>query len=208
MKSVRMMSTEKYRAPQRPATQSSTSDHFQSTSPINSSLKNCRNPIIKNLREVNLLYEIYLFQDDKTHVQESVEIIPQPVLCERIFYSYTNDHTHLRSREAIQLDQRVSMYSNDLPDSNADNDNFIKLAQNTNYDQGFRLDNYSTTLFIFPKQRNEKFITEIRYIPEHITIKYKSSLELLARTLTSSEENYYQNIDDFYRIATDIFYRI
>jgi hypothetical protein len=73
------------------------------------------------------------------------------------------------------------------------------------YDHRLKLDFYSTTLYIFPKQRNEKFISEIRYVPEHISIRYKTTLELLS---ASSDEHYYQNIDDFYRIVKDIFYRI
>jgi hypothetical protein len=71
-------------------------------------------------------------------------------------------------------------------------------------DLRLKLDFYSTTLYIFPKQRNEKFISEIRYIPEHIAIRYKTTLA----TLTSSHEDYYQNIQDFYHIVKDIFYRI
>jgi hypothetical protein len=60
---------------------------------------------IKDLREINLLNEFYPFENDKTHVQETVEIIPQPVSCERIFYSYIDNHTDIRSREYIKLNQ-------------------------------------------------------------------------------------------------------
>lgn len=137
--------------------------------------------VIKDLRQVNLLNEFYPLENEKMHVQETVEILPQPVTCERIFYSYIDNHTDLRSREDIQIDA-----------------DFL-LGQ---------LDLYSTTLYIFPKQRNEKFISEIRYIPEHITIRYKTSLELLSATFSSSSEHYYENLDHFYRIVQDIFYRI
>ncbi|CAF2380509.1 unnamed protein product [Rotaria sp. Silwood2] len=176
---------------------------FQSSIPINplqiNSTKH-QKPIIKDLRRVNLFDELYPVQKNKTRIQETVEVIPQPVSCERIFYSYTNDHTELRSRESIKLDQDISKRSNN---------NLMKLFHNNEYDKRFNINIYSTTLFIFPKQRNEKFITEIRYIPEHITIRYKTTLELLAATLTSSNhERYYQNIQDFYHIAKDIFYRI
>ncbi|CAF0873495.1 unnamed protein product [Rotaria sp. Silwood1] len=176
---------------------------FQSSIPINpsqSNLTNRQKPIIKDLRRINLLNELYPFQKNKTRIQETVEVIPQPVSCERIFYSYADDHTYLRSRESIKLDQNISKYSNN---------NLMKLFHNNDYDKQFQLNIYSTTLFIFPKQRNEKFITEIRYIPEHVTIRYKTTLDLLAATLTSSaHEHYYQNIHDFYHIAKDIFYRI
>ena len=154
--------------------------------------------IIKDLRQVNLLNEFYLFDSNKTHVQETVEIIPQPVSCERIFYSYIDNRTHLRSREYIKLDQGISIQSSDKA---------MKFSSES--DHRLQLDFYSTTLYIFPKQRNEKFISEIRYIPEHITIRYKTTLELLSATLSSSSpEHYYQNIDDFYHIVKDIFYRI
>ncbi|CAF1239123.1 unnamed protein product [Rotaria magnacalcarata] len=177
---------------------------LQSSIPINpqqSNFINSQKAIIKDLREVNLLHEIYPFQTNKTRIQETVEIVPQPVSCERIFYSYTNDHTDLRSRECIKL------YSKNSDRINTNN-NLKNLYHGIEYNQRFQLDVYSTTLFIFPKQRIEKFITEIRYIPEHITIRYKTSLELLATTLASSQEHYYQNIHDFYHISKDIFYRI
>ncbi|CAF0799399.1 unnamed protein product [Rotaria sordida] len=185
---------------------------FQSSIPINPSQSNSKNhqiPIIKDLRRINLLNELNTFQQNKTRIQETVEVIPQPVSCERIFYTYTNDHTDLRSRESIQLDQNISKHSTNSNQIYTNN-NSSKLFHNNKYDQRFKLKFYSTTLFIFPKQRNEKFITEIRYIPEHITIRYKTTLELLAAaTLTSSaHEHYYQNIHDFYHIAKDIFYRI
>ncbi len=155
--------------------------------------------IIKDLRQVNLLDEFYSFENNKTHVQETVEIIPQPVSCERIFYSYIDDHTNLRSREYIKLDQGISLHSEQIYKNN----DMMKLMQE--YDHRLKLDFYSTTLYIFPKQRNEKFISEIRYIPEHIAIRYKTTLELLS---SSSPEHYYQNIHDFYQMAKDIFYRI
>jgi hypothetical protein len=164
--------------------------------PINPNSTN----MIKDLRYVNLLNEFYPFENNKTHVQETVEIIPQPVSCERIFYSYIDNHTDIRSREDIQLNQGISIHSND---------DMMKFFQNIDDDSRLNLDFYSTTLYIFPKQRNEKFISEIRYIPEHITIRYKTTLELLSATLSpSSPEHYYQNIDDFYHIVKDIFYRI
>jgi hypothetical protein len=159
-------------------------------------------PIIKDLRQVNLLDEFYSFENNKTHVQETVEIIPQPVSCERIFYSYIDDHTNLRSREYIKLDQGISLHSTNSEQIYTNND-MMKLIHE--YDHRLKLDFYSTTLYIFPKQRNEKFISEIRYIPEHIAIRYKTTLELLS---SSSPEHYYQNIHDFYQIAKDIFYRI
>lgn len=155
---------------------------------------------IKDLRQVNLLNEFYPFENDKTHVQETVEIIPQPVSCERIFYSYIDNHTDIRSREYIKLNQDIPIDSND---------DMMQFIPNMEYDHRLKLDFYSTTLYIFPKQRNEKFISEIRYIPEHITIRYKTTLELLsASLLSSSTEHYYQNINDFYHIVKDIFYRI
>ncbi|CAF3500365.1 unnamed protein product [Adineta steineri] len=170
---------------------------FQSSIPINPSLS--KSTKIKDLRQVNILNELYPFQDTKTHVQETIEIIPQPVSCERIFHSYIDDHTNLRSREYIKLDQGVYIRS--------DQTGHLYTNDNIDFDHRFKLDFYSTTLYIFPKQRHEKFISEIRYIPEHITIKYKTTLESLAATL-SSHEHYYQNIQDFYHITKDIFYRI
>ena len=152
---------------------------------------------IKDLRQVNLLKEFYPFDHEKTHVQETVEILPQPVSCERIFYSYIDNHTDIRSRESIKFNQ-------ELPAADP-----TQLFPSINYDHRLKLDFYSTTLYIFPKQRNEKFISEIRYIPEHITIRYRTTLELLSASLPSpSTEHYYQNINDFYHIVKDIFYRI
>jgi len=187
-----------------PPTEHPTLNILQSGIPINPSLSNSINnptPIIKDLRQVNLLDELYQFENNKTHVQETVEIIPQPVSCERIFYSYIDDHTNIRSREFIKLDQDFYIHSNDSKQIYTND--IMKLIHNNR----LKLDFYSTTLYIFPKQRNEKFISEIRYIPEHITIKYKTTLELLAATL-ASHEHYYQNIQDFYHIVRDIFYRI
>lgn len=184
-----------------PPTDHSTLNKLQSGIPINPSLSNSTtNPthIIKDLRDVNLLDEIYHFENNNVHVQETVEILPQPVSCERIFYSYIDDHTNIRSRENIKLDPNFYIHSND--DSEQLYKNFF---HNIEYDHRLKLDFYSTTLYIFPKQRNEKFISEIRYIPEHITIRYKTALEVL-----SSHEHYYQNLHDFYHIAKDIFYRI
>lgn len=175
-------STKSTRAPVRPDSHS-TLDILQSHIPINPSLpqSTC---IIKDLRYVNLLEEINLSENQQIHVQETVEILPQPVSCERIFYSYIDDHTNLRSKEFIHT----------MPKSS---------------DQEFQFDLFSTTLYIFPKQRNEKFISEIRYIPEHVTIRYKTTLELLSATLTSpSSEQIYENIQDFYHLVRDIFYRI
>jgi len=185
-------SSKSIRAPLPP--QHPTLNVLQSNIPINPSPSK---PVIKDLYRINLLNELYPFHDTKTHVQETVEIIPQPVSYERIFYSYIDDHTDLRSREYIKFDQDVYVGS---IDSGRTHTNDLRL----------KLDFYSTTLYIFPKQRNEKFISEIRYIPEHITIRYKTSLELLSATLTSStsQEHFYQNIHDFYQIARDIFYRI
>jgi len=158
-------------------------DILQSQIPINPSLPHST-CIIKDLRYVNLLDELQLSENQQLHVQETVEILPQPVSCERIFYSYIDDHTNLRSKEFINLTPK---YYND--------------------EQQF--DSYSTTLYIFPKQRNEKFISEIRYTPEHITIRYKTTLELLSATLTSSSnEQIYENAQDFYHLVKDIFYRI
>ena len=194
-------SSKSIRAPL-PPTQYPTLNTFQSRIPINPSQSNSTSnpiPVIKDLRRVNLLNDLYPFQDNKTHVQESVEIIPQPVLCERIFYSYIDDHTDLRTREYIQLNQGVYIRSND-PDQMYANNNLRKFFHDIDY--RFKLDFYSTTLYIFPKQRNEKFISEIHYIPEHITIRYKTNLEILA---TPSHEHYYENI---YHLADDIFYRI
>lgn len=148
--------------------------------PIKSSLSQTKH-IIKNLHEINLLNEFYSFENNPINVQETVEILPQPVSCERIFYTYIDDHTNLRSREYIKFNEDLSI-------------------------ERLNVDFYSTTLFIFPKQRNEKFISEIRYIPEHITIRYKTKFELLSSSSTT--EHYYQNIHDFYQIVNDIFYRI
>jgi len=210
-----MMATEHHRpsskstrAPLPPPTDYPTLNSLQSGIPINPSLSNSTT-IIKDLREVNLLNEIYSFENNQTHVQETVEIIPQPVSCERIFYSYIDDHTNIRSREYIKLDQDFNINSND-PKQIYKNDDIIKFIHNIEHDHRLKLDFYSTTLYIFPKQRNEKFISEIRYIPEHISIRYKTTLELLSATLTSSSshEHFYQNIHDFYQIAKDIFYRI
>jgi hypothetical protein len=203
-----MMATEHHRpsskstrAPLPPPTDYPTLNSFQSSIPINPSLPNSTT-IVKDLRQVNILDEIYLFENNKTHVQETVEITPQPVSCERIFYSYIDDHTNKRSREYIKLDQNLYIHSND-----SEKNNIMKIIHNLEQDHRLKLDFYSTTLYIFPKQRNEKFISEIRYIPEHISIKYKTTLELLSATLTS-HEHLYQNIHDFYQIAKDIFYRI
>ena len=162
--------------------------------------------MIKDLRQVDLLHELYPTYNGQTHVQETVEIIPQPVSYERIFHSYIDDHTDLRSREFIKLDQGVYMRANDTGQFYSD-DNITQLYHHIEYDHRFKLDFYSTTLYIFPKQRNEKFISEVRYMPEHITIRYKTTLDLLATNL-AADEHYYQNIHDFYQIAKDIFYRI
>jgi hypothetical protein len=191
-------SSKSIRAPLPPPTQHPTLNVLQSNIPINPSLS--KPTVIKDLYRINLLNELYPFHDTKTHVQETVEIIPQPVSYERIFYSYIDDHTDLRSLEYIKLDQDVYVRSMDSGQTYT-NDNI-------EYDHRLKLDFYSTTLYIFPKQRNEKFISEIRYVPEHIAIRYKTSLELLSATLTSSDEDYYQNIQDFYHIVEDIFYRI
>ena len=137
-----------------------------------------RSSLSKDLRQVNLISEFYPMESEKMHVQETVEIFPQPVSCERIFYSYIDNHTDLRSREDIRN------FGIDL------NENLLS----------FFPDLYSSTLYIFPKQRNEKFISEIRYIPEHITIRYKTSLEVLSATFSPSSEHYYENLDHFYRI--------
>jgi hypothetical protein len=182
-----------------PPSQCPTISLLHSTIPINPSPSNPK-PIIKDLRQVNLLNELYPLKDNKTHIQESVEILPQSDSYERIFYSYIDDHTDIRTREYIKLDQGVYMRSNDSRHI-YENNNIMKFFHNIEYDQRFKLDFYSTTLYIFPKQRNEKFISEIRYIPEHISIKYKTTFEILSTT----NENYYQNI---YQIANDIFYRI
>lgn len=167
-----------------------TLNKLQSNIPLNSPISSNPTIIIKDLRNVNLLNEIYNFDNNRIHVQETVEILPQPVSCERIFYSYIDNHTNLRTKEYIKLDQDYYL-------SSKNSEEYIE------YDHRFKLNIYSTTLFIFPKQRHEKFISEIHYIPEHISIKYKTSLELLA-----SHEHYYQNLHDFYHIAKDIFYRI
>lgn len=140
-----------------------------------------RSSLIKDLRQVNLISEFYPMESEKMHVQETVEIFPRPVSCERIFYSYIDNHTDLRSREDIQFDRNFGL---------ALNENLLS----------FFPDCYSSTLYIFPKQRNEKFISEIRYIPEHITIRYKTSLEVLSATFSPSSEHYYENLDHFYRI--------
>lgn len=132
---------------------------------------------IKDLRQVNLINEFYRMERENMHVQETVEIFPQPVSYERIFYSYIDNHTDLRTREDIQFDGNFLQ---------SFNENLLTILP----------DFYSSTLYIFPKQRNEKFISEIRYIPEHITIRYKTSLELFS----SSSEHYYENLDQFYRI--------
>ena len=137
--------------------------------------------IIKDLRQINLLTEL------ETRIQEVVEIIPQSVSYERIFHSYTDNHTSMRTHESIQLNQNVNMFV----DENLTDHRFV-------------LDFYSTTLYIFPRQRNEKFISEIHYIPEHIIIKYKTILEFLAATLTMSSTS----CEHFYRMVKDIFYRI
>jgi hypothetical protein len=187
-----------------PPTKYSTLTALQSSIPINPCLSN-PTPTIKDLRQTNLLNELYPLQDNKTHVQESVEILPRPDSCERIFYSYIDDHTDIRTREYIKFDKGVYMHSNDSRHIYT-NEDIQKLFHNIEYDQRLKLDFYSTTLYIFPKQRNEKFISEIRYIPEHISIRYKTTLEVLATTVPSStNEHDYQNI---YQIANDIFYRI
>lgn len=154
-----------------------------------------RRATIKDLRQLNLLNEFFPVHDKRTRVQETVEIIPQPVSCERIFYSYIDDRTDTRCRTNMKLQQ-------DLPGKDPTT---TDLFGNLQYDRRFHFDVYSTTLFIFPKQRSEKFISEIRYCPEHIMIKYKTSLEVLASPL---HEHYYQNIHDCYEQANEIFYRI
>jgi hypothetical protein len=202
-------SSKSTRAPVVPS-QHPTLSVLQSGIPINpgrSNLSNNQSPLIKDLRRVNLLNELYPFEDNKTHVQETVEVIPQPVSCERIFYSYIDNHTDTRARTYIKLDQGVYVRSNNSGQIYTDN-NTMNFFQNIQYDHRFKFDFYSTTLYIFPKQRNEKFISEIRYLPEHITIRYKTTLEVLAATLSSSHEHYYQNIPDIYHTSKDIFYRI
>ena len=143
-------------------------------------------------------------QENKTRVQETIEIIPRPVSCERIFYSYIDDRTDTRCRTHMKLEQDVHAPSNDWTDPYG-YEQASSLFENLHYDHRFHFDAYATTLFIFPKQRNEKFISEIRYCPEHITIKYKTSLEVLASAL---HEPYYQNIHDCFEQAKEIFYRI
>ncbi|UJR35569.1 hypothetical protein I4U23_028322 [Adineta vaga] len=208
---MKMMTSEPLRpssklthAPQ-PPMQYATLNALQSTIPLNPPLTKSilkHSPLIKDLRQINVLNELYPFYESQAHVQETVEIIPQPVSYERFFHSYIDDHTDLRSREYIKLDQGVYIRSNHEGQFYSD-ENMTTLFHNIEYNHRFKLDFYSSTLYIFPKQRNEKFISEIRYIPEHITIRYKTTLDLL-----SSNEHFYENIQDVYQISKDIFYRI
>ena len=55
-------------------------DILQSQIPINPSLPHST-CIIKDLRYVNLLDELQLSENQQLHVQETVEILPQPVSC-------------------------------------------------------------------------------------------------------------------------------
>lgn len=191
-------------APLPPPMKNSTLTTLQSAisaNPLQSNSTDQPKPIIKDLRQANLLNEVYSFGTNKTQVQETVEVIPQPVSCERVFYSYTNDHTDMRSRESIKIDLNNSKQGKIT-------NCFKKLYQNIDNDKRSKTDGYSSTLFIFPKQRNEKYISEIHYVPEHITIRYKTSLELLTKKLKSFQNHYYQNIHDFYHLSKDVFYRI
>ena len=160
--------------------------------------------IIKDLRDINLLNEFFPIDNHRTRVQETVEVIPHARSCERIFYSYIDDRTDTRRRTSLRYDQGVYVKSKE----NFINDYRRKVFQNIHYDHRLRFDFYSTTLFIFPKQRNEKFISEIRYSPEHITVKYRTNLEILARTLSSSPNHYYQNLPHSFGQSKEIFYRI
>ena len=176
--------------------------HIPLNPPLTKSILKRPPPLIRDLRKMNLFNELYPFHHGQAQVQETVEIIPQPVSYERYFYSYIDDHTDLRSREYIKLDQGVYVRS-DNAGQFCTNEHLTTLFHNIEYDNRLKLDFYSSTLYIFPKKRNEKFISEIRYIPEHITIRYKTTLDLL-----SSTEPYYENTEDFYQISKDIFYRI
>ena len=128
--------------------------------------------IIKDLRSLNLLDEFFPLKPNETRVQETVEVQPCPQSCERIFYSYIDDRTDTRRRTLVRLDRGI----------------YVKTHERST------IDFYSTTLFIFPQQRYEKFISEIRYAPEHITIKYRTNLEVVTRNSSSS--------------ISDVFYRI
>ncbi|CAF4522633.1 unnamed protein product, partial [Didymodactylos carnosus] len=119
-------------------------------------------------------------EQPKTHVQETVEIIPIPLSCERTFYSYVDDHTEKRLRTYMKLNQGVYIKLNDYGQLTM-NDQTMKLFHGLQYDHRFKFDFYSTTLYIFPKQRKERFISEIKYYPEHITLRYKTTLEILAK---------------------------
>ena len=176
------------------------STHHRSSAPSTGIYATHRTAIIKDLRRVNLQNELYPLHDHPTHVQESVEIIPQPVSCERIFSSYIDDHTDTRTRTRIKLDLCTDERCSDDSDS-------IYANKSAYHHHRLKFDFYSTTLFIYPKQRNEKFVSEIRYLPEHITIRYRTSLEVM-EPLSNTQEQYYQNIQDIYQLARDIFYRI
>lgn len=114
--------------------------------------------IVKELRSINLLDEFFPLKKVENRVEETVEVIPCPQSCERIFYSYIDDRTDTRRRTLVHLDRGVC----------------VETADRSS------IDFYSTTLFIFPQQRYEKFISEIRYAPEHVTIKYRTNLEIFA----------------------------
>ncbi|CAF0903532.1 unnamed protein product [Didymodactylos carnosus] len=181
-------------------------------------------PIIKDLRTVNIEIErlesfvhenedestCYIGLDDEneqqqsqqeTHVQETVEVIPIPLTCERIFYSYVDDTTEKRLRTYMKLNQGVYIKLNDYGQLTV-NDQTMRLFHGLHYDHRFKFDFYSTTLYIFPKQRKERFISEIKYYPEHITLRYKTKLEILEK-----QQQQHQHQQKFRR-QKQIYYRI
>ena len=146
---------------------------------------------VKDLRGLNLLNEFFPIADENIRVQETVELIPHPDSFERIFYSYIDDRTETRSRTDIRFNQKFSNY-----------------VEQYELDSEIQLNFHSSTLFIFPKRRAEKFISEIRYYPEHVTIKYKTNFEVLARGFAPLIEHFYENIPQCYERMKEIFYRI
>lgn len=158
--------------------------------------------MIKDLRSLNLLDEFFPLEKHRSRVQETIEVIPHRPSCERIFYSYIDDRTDTRTRTYLRYDQGVYVKSNQSREMYL-NERMRKFLRNIQYDHRLKFDFYSTTLFIFPKQRIEKFISEIRYAPEHITIKYRTNLEVLARTdspLLTDDFDQHGRKEIFYRI--------
>lgn len=133
--------------------------------------------IVKDLRVINLLKEFFPIDERNMRVEEMVEVNPQPVCVERIFYSYTDDRTETRRRNSVEV-------------------------------RNCRNDLFSSTLFIFPKQRHERFVSELHYYPEHVLIRRKTNVELFNRDLSPLNDRLYENLDDCLYRSRDVFYRI